>query len=156
MVDCCAPFLMLPILVLVSFKVSPAPRTLIPNTAMGKGTLFCVSLLHHLLQSTPCLWGIYIWLWSLPQIYLVTLPPKSLILAEGWAQMFTVICSYLKTYKPQRVEYRVSFLYKETDHHFLRLSILMQEFYVLIPLIKWCLIDISRGGVISMKWIFKN
>lgn len=31
MVDCCAPFLMLPILVLVSFKVSPAPGHSFPT-----------------------------------------------------------------------------------------------------------------------------
>lgn len=157
MVDCCAPFLMLPILVLVLFKVSPAPGHSFP-TLQWAMELYSVSLFSATYYNPLFVCGgIYIWLCSLPQIYLVTFPPKSLTLAENWAQMFTVISSKLKTYKPQRVEYRVSFFfYKETDHHFLRLSILMQEFYVLIPLIKWCLIDISRGGAISMKWIFKN
>lgn len=102
--------------------------------------------------------GIYLWQCSLPQIHLFTFPPKSFILAEGWAPLFTVPCSHLKTYKPQRVEYRVSlfFFLKETGHHFVRLSILMPEFYVLIPLIKWYLIDISMGEAISRKWIFKK
>lgn len=59
--------------------------------------------------------GIYLWQCSLPQIHLFTFPPKSLILAEGWAPLFTVPCSHLKTYKPQRVEYRVSLFFSQRN-----------------------------------------